>query len=116
MLEGCWDLDSNFETVSRRGERYPVDSWEMCFDASGNGSQNFRAFRDRIPCNGPVRGAFDGAGRLGIGFVTDAQCRGGGRILRRQATCELTPEGRARCTSIRDSDGLRQTFVLRRRR
>jgi hypothetical protein len=116
LLEGCWDLDSNFETVSAGGQRYPVDSWSMCFDANGNGSQNFRAFRDRIPCNGPVRGRFDPDGRMSIDFVRDAECRGGGRILRREATCELTPEGRARCSSIRESDGLRQTFVLRRRR
>jgi hypothetical protein len=116
LLEGCWDLDSNFETVSSGGQRYPVQSWSMCFDASGNGTQNFRAFRDRIPCSGPVRGAFDPDGRMSIDFVTDAQCQGGGRILRREATCELTPEGRARCSSIRESDGLRQTFVLRRRR
>ena len=116
LLEGCWDLDSNFETVSSGGERYPVQSWSMCFDANGNGTQNFRAFRDRIPCSGPVRGAFDPDGRLSIDFVTDAQCRGRGRILRREATCELTQEGRARCSSIRGSDGLRQTFVLRRRR
>lgn len=116
LLEGCWDLDSNFETVGRNNDRHPVQSWSMCFDANGNGTQNFRAFRDRIPCSGPVRGSFDAAGRLNVDFVRNAECRGGGQILRREATCELTPEGRARCTSVRRQDGLRQSFVLRRRR
>lgn len=116
LLEGCWDLDSNFETVEAGNRRYPVSSWQMCFDAQGNGQQNFIAFRDRKPCAGPVRGAFQPSGQMSINFVRDATCRPVGNIVRRSSTCTLTPDGRAQCTSIRASDQLRQTFTLRRRR
>jgi hypothetical protein len=116
LLEGCWDLESNFETVEAGNRRYPVSSWQMCFDAQGNGEQNFVAFRERKPCAGPVRGAFQPAGQMSIDFVRDARCRPQGTIVRRNSTCVLTPDGRAQCTSIRASDRLRQTFTLRRRR
>jgi hypothetical protein len=116
LLEGCWDLESNFETVEAGNRRYPVSSWQMCFDAQGNGEQNFVAFRERKPCSGPVRGAFQASGQMTIDFVRDATCQPAGTIIRRSSTCALTPDGRAQCTSIRASDQLRQTFTLRRRR
>ncbi|TVS00319.1 MAG: hypothetical protein EA406_00865 [Rhodospirillales bacterium] len=115
LLEGCWDLDSNFETVQPGNVRHPVRSWSMCFDANGQGRQEFRAFRDQRPCSGGVRGQFSGTGDLNINFTENARCRPGGEIIRRNATCTLRPDGRAACTSIRQSDRLRQTFVLRRR-
>lgn len=115
LLEGCWDLDSNFETVEPGNVRHPVRSWSMCFDANGQGRQEFRAFRDQRPCFGGVRGHFAGTGDLNINFTENARCRPGGEIIRRNATCTLRPDGRAACTSVRQSDRLRQTFVLRRR-
>lgn len=116
LLEGCWDLEGNFETVEAGNVRTPVRSWTMCFDARGNGSQDFIAFREGKPCSGPVRGAFEGSGQMSIAFTQDARCRPGGVIIRRSATCTLRPDGRAQCTSVRATDRLRQTFVLRRRR
>lgn len=116
VLEGCWDLEGNFETVEQGNVRTPVRSWRMCFDANGNGTQDFQAFRDGRACSGPVRGAFNAAGGMTIDFVRDVQCRPMGTIVRRTASCTLRADGRAQCSSIRQSDRLRQTFVLRRRR
>ncbi len=116
LLEGCWDLDSNFETVEPGNVRYPVRSWSMCFDANGRGRQEFRAFRTQVHCSGGVRGAFQRSGNLDISFTEDARCATGGQVARRQATCTLRADGRAACTSIRHVDQLQQSFVLRRRR
>jgi hypothetical protein len=99
LLEGCWNLDSDYTMVDRRtGAPRRVASWTMCFDAQGAGRET-QAFSDGVRCEGPVVGRFAGD-RLEIDELRDVPCSDGTVITRRQSRCRLVPGGRAACENF----------------
>jgi hypothetical protein len=58
MLEGCWHRFSNM-TVREdpSGVLRPVESWRICFDRGGNGTQTI-TLKDASHCTGTVRTTF----------------------------------------------------------
>lgn len=114
LLEGCWALDSRFSTRDREtGQQTRYTTWEMCFDDAGNGTEEMRADNGNI-CRGPVRGTFDGAGRLFIEEPDDLQCSDGGFIYRLQSRCTLRADGTASCAVTQPEPGSSTTVDFRR--
>jgi hypothetical protein len=99
MLEGCWNLDSDYTMVVRStGARRGVRSWQMCFDGRGGGRET-QVFTDGTSCAGPVQARFRGD-RLDIDETQDVPCNDGTRITRRRTRCSLMPDGRASCSNM----------------
>ncbi len=104
VLEGCWDLDSNYSTQNiRTGRITDYTRWHMCFDDSGRGTQTMQG-TDGSTCQGPVEGRFDDEGRLVIDDGAPLPCSSGSQIFRRVTTCLLDDTGRADCLSEQPFD------------
>lgn len=98
MLEGCWNLDSNYTTRDvRTGRVSRVQSWRMCFDRNGRGSQTL-IYDNGTRCEAPVEGSFDGP-NLRIRDRGDVRCTDGSYIFERFAECRRVNDSRAACTS-----------------
>ena len=114
LLEGCWDLDSVFQTTNRQTgvqSRYSV--WRMCFDADGSGQEEMRA-ENGSTCSGRVIGAFDASGALIIDQPANTQCSDGGYIYRKQSRCTLNQQGAANCVVQQPEVGGRAVVEFRR--
>lgn len=98
LLEGCWSLASDYSIRNvDTGEISEVEAWEMCFDASGEGSQTLR-MTDGSTCTGEVAAGFEPDGRLRINDIGNPDC-GDTYIYERRILCELAPGGAADCIS-----------------
>jgi len=105
VLEGCWDLDSDYRTRNvDTGLITDYSRWHMCFDGTGHGTQTMQG-TDGTTCQGPVEGRFDAEGRLMMDDGAPLQCSNGGTIFRRVITCRLDDTGRADCLSRQPFDG-----------
>lgn len=104
MLYGCWDLDSTYRTRDvDSGAIRSYAGWQMCFDGQGSGTQRMQS-QDGITCEGPVKGAFSGAG-LSIIEGGNLSCSDGGFIHERQILCTPAPGGRASCATVQEETG-----------
>lgn len=104
VLEGCWDLDSNYRSRNiNTGEITDYNRWHMCFDSTGRGTQTMQG-TDGSTCQGPVDGRFDEAGRLVIDDGAALPCSDGSTFFRRVTTCQLDDTGRANCVSEQPFD------------
>ncbi len=98
MLEGCWNLDSNYSTRDvRTGQLSRVSTWRMCFDRTGHGRQTL-TYDNGASCEGTVTGSF-AEGGLRISDDADVACSNQTRIFRRDAICERRSDSRAECQS-----------------
>ena len=105
LLEGCWDLESNFSTTNRQtGVRSRYNVWRMCFDANGVGREDMRS-ESGSTCSGPVSGRFDANGSLVIEQPANLQCSDGGFIYRMRGQCALNQEGTANCALLQPEVG-----------
>ncbi len=103
MLEGCWQLDSHYQTQDvRTGEVSTVSGWNMCFEADGVGSQNLQ-FDDGRTCRSGTTARFNAAGQLEIRDNSNVNCSDQSYIYRRVMTCDLQPDGTASCLSRQPS-------------
>lgn len=115
LLEGCWALASNYRLRDRRtGSVTGVATWEMCFDAEGNGDQRL-VQTDGRECTGDVSASFGEDGQLGINDPANVRCTGGFHIYRRMMTCTLEPNGEAACESRQPEIGGRSNVRIMRR-
>ncbi len=115
LLEGCWNLDSNYRTRDvDTGRIDTVRSWRMCFDRNGRGTQTM-VYDNNRRCTGPVTGRFEGQTLL-IDDTADLPCDDRYRILHRLARCERSNENRAECESrnVRNPAAPGSRFTLRR--
>lgn len=115
MLEGCWNLDSNYTIRDvRTGRISRVRSWRMCFDRNGRGTQTL-IYENGTRCEAPVEGSFAGR-ELRLNDVDDVQCSDGSYIYRRLATCQRVSDTRATCTSRQPGSpqGGTSTYTLQR--
>lgn len=97
LLEGCWQLDSPFETThTGTGVVSHYDDWRMCFGRDGAGHEEMRSDTGTT-CAGPVAGAFDASGTLVIEEPANLACGDGGFIYRLTSRCDLKPDGTAAC-------------------
>ena len=115
MLNGCWNLDSNYRTRDiDTGRIDSVRTWQMCFDRNGRGRQTMTYDNGRR-CEGPVQGRFEGR-TLVIDDTADLPCGDGYRVLHRVGRCERTSETRAECHSrnAQNPNAPGSRFTLRR--
>lgn len=97
LLEGCWDLDSQFSTTNRQTGRVTnYNEWQMCFDQAGRGREVLRA-TGGATCEGPISGRFNADGQLAIEEPANLRCSDGGGIYRMTSLCDLNPDGTASC-------------------
>ena len=112
VLEGCWDLSSDYRLRDRNtGERVSVESWEMCFDSTGNGGQQI-VMSDGAECTADTLASFLEDGRLQISDLDNVQCTGGFYIYRRIMRCELESNGEAACISQQPETGSRSELRI----
>ena len=113
-MEGCWELDSDYETRNvRTGRitRYP--RWSICFDDQGAGYQQMFGDDGRI-CQDHVTGAFSEEGKFTVTEPANLDCSDGSFIYRRDTYCELKQDGRAECRSLQPERGTDAFAALRR--
>lgn len=112
-LEGCWSLDSPFQTTDERtGVISHYNSWRMCFGADGSGSEEMRADTGAT-CSGPVTGRL-AAGELVIEEPGNLPCSGGSFIYRMVSRCTPKPDGTAVCQLTQPEIGSAGTVSFRR--
>lgn len=115
LLDGCWMLDSDYRLSDvDTGVVYFVDTWEMCFDSTGNGSQTLR-FDDGSLCrSSKITAAFDDNGNLIMSDNANVSCDGGSYIYERNMTCALDADGSASCVSSQPETGASSRVRLHR--
>lgn len=120
LLEGCWELDSNYRTTNVR-TRVVTDynDWRICFQPGGAGRQRMVGVANTRPprtvvCEDSLNAAFNDAGNLVISEPRNLQCNDRSFIYRREITCRLDSAGRARCDSLQPELGRRSPVGLRR--
>lgn len=112
-LEGCWSLDSPFQTTDERsGVVSHYSSWRMCFGADGSGTEEMRADTGAT-CSGPVTGRLEG-GDLVIEEPGNLQCSGDSFIYRMVSRCTPNPDGTAVCQLTQPEIGSAGTVSFRR--
>ncbi|MEM9433026.1 MAG: hypothetical protein AAGA12_03830 [Pseudomonadota bacterium] len=113
-LTGCWDLETQLRVRSVTTGRITLyNQWNMCFESDGTGSEIMRA-TDGATCEGPVSGAFNGAGQLVIEEPANLQCSSGSSIFRRISTCTLRADGKATCSVFQPAQNITSTVRLQR--
>lgn len=114
VLEGCWELDSEYRTTEiETGRETLYNRWSLCFDAQGQGVERMRSTGGDT-CVGPVQGRFSES-RLYIIEPANLPCSNGFEIFRRELDCSLDPMGRANC-SVSQPDRGNNTSTARLRR
>lgn len=114
ILEGCWQLDSNYTTVNvESGERRSVTDWQLCLDSNGTGEQTM-VYEDGTACRGPAQGSFDPGGQLILTDTARIQCDDGAFIYERVTTCERAADGTASCVAVQPGRDTRSAIRLRR--
>jgi hypothetical protein len=87
MLEGCWNLASDYRITSpATGESAATESWQMCFDDRGRGTQTL-AFENGVNCEGRVQAQFEPDGSLRIVDLGNVPCDNGLSIVQRVVEC-----------------------------
>jgi hypothetical protein len=98
-LEGCWNLASGYRiTNPATGETAGTESWQMCFDADGRGTQSL-VFENGVRCEGPVQAQFEPDGSLRIIDLGNVPCENGLSIVQRVIECGRQPDGSVDCTT-----------------
>ena len=114
FLEGCWTLISDYATQDiNTGEIFTVESWQMCFDAAGNGQQTL-IYDNGVTCQGDVEAEFTEDGRLQVPDLDDVRCDDNSRILQRMMVCDRRPDGTAYCVARTLRTGAGSEVVFRR--
>ncbi|MEM1232636.1 MAG: hypothetical protein AAGH70_00790 [Pseudomonadota bacterium] len=113
LLEGCWDLDSRFSTRDTQGNQSRYQSWTMCFDGSGRGTEEMRADTGSV-CRGPITGQFEQDGRLLISEPGNLQCSDGGFLFRLESRCALNDDGTASCVVLQPETNASTNVNFRR--
>lgn len=115
LLDGCWELDSDLSFLNRvTGEIRAAQTWKMCFDGAGNGTQNLSLDGGGVCTSDQVSAAFDAAGNLVVQDNSDIQCSDSTYIYERIITCQLADDGTASCVSRQPETGSRSSLSLRR--
>lgn len=115
LLDGCWELDSDLSFLNRvTGEIRAAQTWKMCFDGAGNGTQNLSLDGGGVCASDQVSAAFDAAGNLVVQDNSDIQCSDSTYIYERIITCQLADDGTADCVSRQPETGSRSSLSLRR--
>ena len=115
LLEGCWSLASDHSVRNHQtGETTTVDSLQMCFDAEGNGEQQY-VLSDGTECTNNVTAAFTDGGRLRISDLTNVACTDRSYIYQTIHTCTLEPNGEADCAGIQPEINQRSRVRIKRR-
>jgi hypothetical protein len=103
-LYGCWALDSTYATRDvDTDEVITYGTWQMCFNAQGEGRQVMRG-SDGSECAGPVTAGFSSEGRLQILEAGNLACSDGGYIHRRDIACGLGSGG-LQCDTLQPETG-----------
>ena len=114
FLEGCWTLISDYATQDiNTGEVFSVESWQMCFDADGNGQQTL-TYENGVTCESDVEAEFTEDGRLQVPDLDDVQCDNNSRILQRMMVCDRRPDGTAYCVTRTLRTGAGSEVIFRR--
>lgn len=115
MLEGCWDLDSEYQIRDvESGAISDVASWSMCFDANGVGNQIF-GFDNGTTCQSGTTAGFNSAGQLEISDDSDVGCSDRSYIFRQVAKCDLEAAGTASCEGVSPETGDTTYYRIRER-
>lgn len=113
LLEGCWTLDSDYAiTDVETGAVSEVGQWEVCFDAEGHGQQTL-IYDSGVQCESSVT-AFFQEGELVMLDPSNVVCTDDSYIYRREAVCQLEPDGSAKCISRQPEIQTRGEYRLRR--
>jgi len=114
-IEGCWGLNSSYVIIDQQtGKPSPQQTWNICFDGSGNGQQTMRS-EDGVACESEVTGRFGAGGKLVIKEDKDLFCSGGVVVFKRTTTCVLDGTGGAACQSFQPRTGGRGSVRLQRK-
>jgi hypothetical protein len=114
LLEGCWLLESDYKLkVRSTGEEITVPHWRACFDAEGNGQQDFQLSND-MECKGPISARFNGDGAMTLSDGASVPCSRNAQIVERTGICTLDAAQIANC-AMRDDAGV-SNLILRRDR
>lgn len=112
-LAGCWDLISDYSIRDENtGESFPVESWQVCFDAQGQGEQRLR-HENGVECHGPVRADIN-PDNLRISDIGDLPCSNNFRIFERVTTCQVSGGGRVQCVQTQERTGSRTNVEIKR--
>jgi hypothetical protein len=112
MLSGCWHRQTNMQTRDiDTGRLDSVQSWQLCFDASGHGTQAIR-WDNGKSCNGPLTATFNADGTVAI--TAPAACTGTYRFVRYTGVCQRLSEQEALCRD-HDLEGSNQTDITESR-
>lgn len=96
-LEGCWNLASDYTiTNPDTGESAQTESWQMCFDSDGRGTQTLE-FENGLTCEGRVQAQFEPDGSLRIIDLGNVPCENGLVIVQRVVECSRQPDGSVDC-------------------
>jgi hypothetical protein len=115
LLEGCWNLDSDYATRDRRtGVTTRVRSWQMCFDRNGRGRQTL-VYENGVRCEAPAIGRFAGEAII-VDDTQDVRCGDNSFIYQRRMTCRRASDSRAECEAEHTDPRItgRSSIVLRR--
>ena len=118
LLDGCWELDSEYRTVNERTSAVThYSDWTICFEPGGAGRESMigRQGSTTITCEGPVTRAFDAEGALLITEPANLPCSNGSHIFRREITCQLDASGRADCSVLQPERSRTRSVVALRR-
>lgn len=117
LLEGCWELDSNFQIEdTSTGEVRTVSDWTMCFNGSGTGSETLSMGSNTVCASDRVSAAFDTSGNLVIRDNENVPCSGNwiDYIYEGIMTCALADDGTAACETWQPETGARSPVTFRR--
>jgi len=117
VIDGCWDLDSEYRVTNRRtGAVTEFSEWQICFSPDGTGTERMvgRRGQDRITCEGPLSRRFNEEGGLEIVEPRNLGCSNGSEIFRRIVTCTIDENNRADCRSRQPETGSNSPVRLRR--
>lgn len=115
VLKGCWELDSDLVMADHRtGAITRFNQWNVCFDGNGKGKETLKA-TNGATCSSSLSGNFDGQGQLVIHEPANVPCSNGVYIYRRDITCTVDGNGKAKCSSRQPEVGGYSTAVGLRR-
>jgi hypothetical protein len=115
FLEGCWELDTDYQVQHvETGEISRAASWQVCFDAAGEGRQTL-VFDDGTRCSGPMLGSFAEQGSLQLQDEADLRCDNDTYIYQRRLACERLDPATAQCDSFQPETGGRDEVTFRHR-
>ncbi len=97
VLEGCRDHASDYRPRNMTtGDVLSAESWQMCFDAAGNGSRRL-VMTGVVACGSGTWAAFSD--------LDDFPCSSGFAVFRRTMECDLQGDGEADCAMHRPEAG-----------